>query len=194
MIDTDFGPDEGIRAGQATSDPVIRWDRSHRDGGSAYLPYAARVPSGSRWVGRHQYDTGEGGVGLQGSHRGTQNHLAAPKKMLIVDDDADIVELLSMVLESPGRVLLTAYDGQEALDVVHHERPDLVLTDVMMPRLDGRELCHRIKSDETLEDTKVVLITAVQDLNPAECGADGYVPKPFDMNRLAALVAGWLSS
>jgi CheY-like chemotaxis protein len=107
------------------------------------------------------------------------------KKVLIVDDEVEIVELIAMVLDNGKMELLSAYDGEQALEIVHESRPDLVLTDVMMPRLDGRELCKRIKSDPTTNGTVVVLMSAVNRIEAAECRADGIIRKPFDISQVS---------
>ncbi|MDQ3856732.1 MAG: response regulator [Chloroflexota bacterium] len=114
------------------------------------------------------------------------------KKVLIVDDEPDIVDMVSLVLEDQGLNLLTAYDGEQALRLALQEHPDLLLTDVMMPRLDGRELCARLKSDPSMSGTTVVLMSAMLNLDPNGCQAAALVRKPFDIALLADTVTGLL--
>lgn len=115
------------------------------------------------------------------------------KKLLIVDDEAEIVELVSMVLERDDRALFAAYDGEQALEIVREERPDLVLSDIMMPRLDGRELCRRIRADPETSGTVIILMSAVHKIEAADCGADGLIRKPFDISMVMGLINRHLS-
>ncbi len=110
------------------------------------------------------------------------------KKLLIVDDEAEIVELVTMVLEQDDRSIFTAYDGEQALEIVHEEQPDLVLSDIMMPRLDGRELCKRIRADPTTSGIVIILMSAVHKLEAADCDADGLIRKPFDISMITGLI------
>ena len=115
------------------------------------------------------------------------------KKILVVDDEAEIVELISMVLEDGDYFVLSAYDGEQALEIVREERPDLVLSDVMMPRLDGRELCKRIRSDPSTEATVVILMSAIHRIDPGECAADELIRKPFDITAVTETVDRYLA-
>ena len=110
------------------------------------------------------------------------------KKVLIVDDETQVVELLTIVLEGDHHELFAAFDGEEALEVVRRERPHLVLSDVMMPRLDGRELCRQIKADPSTRDTSVILMSAMHRLDPGESGADEVISKPFDITSVQNVV------
>ncbi len=114
------------------------------------------------------------------------------KKVLIVDDEAEIVELVSMVLEDDDLSLLAAYDGEQALQIVRAERPDVVLSDIMMPRLDGRELCRQIKADPDIRDTIIILMSAVHRTEAADCGADELIRKPFDIASVTQMVSHYL--
>ena len=116
------------------------------------------------------------------------------KKVLIVDDEVEIVELISMVLDNDDTSLLAAYDGEQALEIVREEAPDLVLSDVMMPRLDGRELCRQIKSDPGTSDTVVILMSAVNRIDPGECDADALIHKPFDITQVMDTIDRFLDS
>ncbi|ACZ41095.1 response regulator receiver protein [Thermobaculum terrenum ATCC BAA-798] len=114
------------------------------------------------------------------------------KKVLIVDDEAEIVELIVMVLDDGQVQLLTAYDGEQAMRIIKEQRPDVVLTDVMMPRLDGRELCKMVKSDPSISDTKVILMSAIHRLDKGDCPADGLIHKPFDIVAIVEAVHKFL--
>ncbi len=112
----------------------------------------------------------------------------ALKKLLVVDDEPEIVELVSLLLDGEGRRLLAAHDGQQALEMARREKPDLLLTDVMMPRLDGRELCRQVKADPATDHVRVALMSAMRTLEPGECRADALIPKPFDLDEVVATV------
>jgi len=113
--------------------------------------------------------------------------------VLIVDDEQHIRLLIEQTLEEledEGIQLLTAADGEEALDVVEIHRPELVFLDVMMPKKNGFEVCEAIKHERGLASTKVVLLTAKGQAVDREAGlaagADRYVTKPFDPDELLA--------
>lgn len=117
--------------------------------------------------------------------------------ILVVDDDTDLVEALSMKLESENFDVAKAYDGIEGFEKIKEQRPALVILDVMMPRKDGFQLCDELKNDETYKDIPVILLTAVADAvnstNYTHMGgkttlADDYVPKPIDLNKLMEIV------
>ena len=114
-------------------------------------------------------------------------------KVLIVDDETQLVELLRMVLDDDHREVFSAHDGVDALEIVRRERQHLVLSDVMMPRLDGRELCRRIKSDPATRHTVVILMSAMYRLEPGESGADEVIPKPFDITSVQNVVQDLLA-
>ena len=114
--------------------------------------------------------------------------------VLIVDDEQHIRLLIEQTLEEledEGVQLLTAADGEEALEVVEIHRPELVFLDVMMPRKNGFEVCAAIKHERGLASTKVVLLTAKGQAVDREAGmaagADRYVTKPFDPDELLAM-------
>lgn len=115
------------------------------------------------------------------------------KTVLIVDDEIEIVELISMVIEDAGIRVLAAYDGEEALELVRAHHPDLVLTDIMMPRLDGRQLCQMVKDDPATSTTIVILMSAVHRVDPMQCGADELIRKPFDITSVTNTVNRFLA-
>lgn len=113
-------------------------------------------------------------------------------RILIVDDNEMNRDLLVRRLERMGYEALTANDGQSALDTLDSHRVDLVLLDIMMPRLDGYQVLERMKADEYLADLPVIMITAVDELDSAvkciEMGADDYLTKPFNAVLLGARI------
>ena len=117
--------------------------------------------------------------------------------VLVVDDDPDLVESVSMKLESENFNVAKAYDGVEALDRIKEERPDLIILDVMMPRKNGYELCDELKKSEEYKDIIVVLLTAVADavtstsfthMDGKTTLADDFIPKPIELDRLIEIV------
>jgi len=119
-----------------------------------------------------------------------------PKRVLIVDDESRIRLLIEMLLEDfedDGVELLLAANGQEGLDLVRQYRPELVLLDVMMPVINGFEVCRTVKKEWAMDDVTIVLLTAKgqrQDLQQGEeVGADSYMTKPFNPDELLALVS-----
>ena len=107
---------------------------------------------------------------------------------MIVEDESDVAELARLALESEDVTVTLAFDGLSALDEIPRVRPDLVLLDVMMPTVDGFDLCKRLKDDPDTEDIIVVLFTAANEPFIIErivgVGADDYVMKPIDGTRL----------
>ncbi len=111
------------------------------------------------------------------------------RKVLIVDDDEELVELLSDVFEKDGRFdIRTANNGFDAGMLVREFRPDLVVLDVMLPDINGKEVCQRIRSDDTLESVKIICISGmVEQDKVAELrlsGANDFMHKPFNVDRL----------
>lgn len=112
-------------------------------------------------------------------------------KVLIIDDEAHIRLLLEQTLEDleeEGVLLLSAADGEEGLQIVREEAPQLVILDVMLPRLSGFDVCQTIKQQWQMEDVAVVLLTAkgqeYDRQQGLDAGADGYLTKPFDPDAL----------
>lgn len=119
------------------------------------------------------------------------------KLILVVDDDIDLVEAVTMKLESLNYAVAKAYDGVEGFDKIKSRRPDLVILDVMMPRKDGYQLCDELKKSDDYKDIPVVLLTAVTDAisstNYTHMGgkttlADDFVSKPIDLDKLMEIV------
>lgn len=117
---------------------------------------------------------------------------ATRERVLIIEDDPDIVELLQYNLEREGFRTLTATDGEEGLRQVESRNPDLVLLDLMLPGMDGLDVCRRLKQKAETSDVPVVIITAKGEEGDVvlglELGADDYVPKPFSPREVVARV------
>ncbi len=118
-------------------------------------------------------------------------------KILIAEDERDIRELISFTLEFEGYDVIMAPNGEDALELVFKERPDLVLLDVRMPRLDGYEVCRSIKHDVTIEHIPVAFISAKGQQSEIDegirAGAVDYLIKPFSRDQLLTMVARLLS-
>ena len=108
------------------------------------------------------------------------------KKILIVDDEKDIVETLSFMLKAKGFECICAYDGEEGLSLAKSEKPDLVILDVMMPKINGYKICRLLKFDNNYKSIPIIMITARSQeedkIIGEETGADEYITKPFDID------------
>jgi len=115
-----------------------------------------------------------------------------PSKILVVDDETYIVELVKFNLEKEGFRVVVAYDGQSALDVVKSESPDLIILDIMLPNMDGFEVCQTLKNDIKYNFIPIIMLTArgeeIDTVLGLELGADDYVKKPFSPRELVARV------
>ena len=121
--------------------------------------------------------------------------------ILVVDDDPDLVDMVSMALENKGYRVAAAYDGVEAWDRIKEEKPALMILDVMMPRKDGYKVCDEVKGDPAYQDIKVILLTAVGSAVTSTSYthkdgmttlADDYCPKPIEMDALMELVEDYV--
>ncbi|MBS4535398.1 response regulator transcription factor [Clostridium sp. D2Q-14] len=114
------------------------------------------------------------------------------EKILIVDDEEHIIELIKYNLEKNEYKVITAYDGKEAYEKAIKEMPDLILLDIMLPILDGIEVCKKIKKDEKTEDIPIIMLTAkgeeMDKVIGLEIGADDYITKPFGVRELIARI------
>jgi len=114
------------------------------------------------------------------------------KTILIVDDEPDILMLTSIRLKKLGFNVITAVDGREAVHVVKSKEPDLVLLDLILPVVNGTDVCKKIKNDEKLKHIPIILFTAHSDTMTAEkakrFGANDYIVKPFDPDELIAKI------
>ncbi len=116
--------------------------------------------------------------------------------VLIVDDNAQNVELLSAFLESLSVKIVTAADGVEALEKVAQHNPDLILLDIMMPRMSGFQVCKTLKGDARTRDIQVLMVTALNELGDIEaaneCGTDDFISKPVNKFELMTRVKSLL--
>jgi CheY-like chemotaxis protein len=112
--------------------------------------------------------------------------------ILIVDDEGPIRDFLAMLLEDAGHHILRAIHGADALNQVEAERPDLVIADIMMPVLNGADLCRRLKAAPQTRPIPVILMSAGALRAPDGAGADAFIAKPFDLEEMEALVQKWL--
>ena len=114
------------------------------------------------------------------------------EKILIVDDEKDIVELVEYNLKKEGYRTISAYTGEKALDLVKREMPDLIVLDLMLPGIDGLEVCRMLKKDSHTSRIPVIMLTAKGEETDIvvglELGADDYVTKPFGVRQLIARV------
>ena len=118
--------------------------------------------------------------------------MASKTRILIVDDEADLVSVLRIGLEIEGFEVLAASDGEEGLRKAREEKPDLVVLDLMLPKLDGYRVCRALKFDERYRGLPIVILSArsgEQDRRLAfDMGADAFVSKPYDMAALVKLI------
>jgi CheY-like chemotaxis protein len=112
--------------------------------------------------------------------------------VVVADDESHILQLLAMVLGDLGAEVVGVRNGELALRAAQERRPALLISDVMMPRLRGDELCRRVKADPELARTAVVLLSAVSREDIPESGADAFVAKPFDLDEIEALARRYL--
>jgi DNA-binding response OmpR family regulator len=110
-------------------------------------------------------------------------------KILVVDDDPKIAELIRLYLERNRYVVLTAYDGLQALELARQKRPDLILLDLLLPKMDGLDVCHILSAES---DVPIIILTAKatdeDKLVGLELGADDYITKPFNPREVVARV------
>jgi len=108
----------------------------------------------------------------------------ANKKILVVDDETQLVEMVKMRLEANGYDVIVAYDGQDGLDKARQEKPDLIILDLMLPKIDGYKVCRMLKFDEKYKNIPIIMFTARAQAEDEklgkEVGADDYVTKPFE--------------
>ncbi|MHB8091263.1 MAG: hybrid sensor histidine kinase/response regulator [Syntrophales bacterium] len=113
-------------------------------------------------------------------------------KILIVEDSPTQAEKLKHILEEQGHQVIHAMNGRDALAILNDQMPNLVISDIIMPEMDGFELCRNIKADERLRSTPVILLTSLSDpqdvIKAVQCGADQFVTKPYDEQHLLTTV------
>jgi len=119
------------------------------------------------------------------------------KKILVVDDEVDLVETIRFPLEMDGFNVLVSYNGEDALNQARKEKPDLIILDLMLPKLDGYKVCRLLKFDERYKDIPILMLTAKTQekdkLLGKETGANEYMTKPFDIDDLMKKVRVYLN-
>lgn len=118
--------------------------------------------------------------------------MSPKKRILVIDDETNMVELIKFRMEAAGYEVIAAHDGQEGWEKIKTVKPDLVLLDIMMPKMDGYNVCKLAKLDKDLKDIPIIMLTAKgqdQDKMLAlNVGADGYISKPFEGKNLLAVI------
>lgn len=108
----------------------------------------------------------------------------AKKRVLLVDDEKDFVEVVTTRLESNNYEVISAYDGEEALQKVADSRPDLIILDIMLPKISGFDVCRKLKNDQAYKHIPIIMLTAKfqpNDINFGKAmGAEAYITKPFE--------------
>ena len=114
------------------------------------------------------------------------------KKILIADDEILVHEMITIVLSSDEFEIIHAYDGQETVDCIENEQPDLIVLDIMMPFKDGRDICRDLKLNSKTKDIIILMLSAkdaqFDRVTGLELGADDYMTKPFTANHLASQI------
>ena len=120
------------------------------------------------------------------------------KKILLVDDEQDIVETLKFVLESEGYTCFCAYNGEDGLKLAKEIIPDLMVLDVMMPKINGFKISRLLKYDAKYKNIPILMVTARSQeedkLIGEETGADEYITKPFDLDEVVKTVQKYLNT
>jgi DNA-binding response OmpR family regulator len=115
-----------------------------------------------------------------------------PKEILIVDDEPSIVVPIQFLMQQQGYNVIVAENGHDALDMIYKYKPDLILLDIMLPGIDGYEVCEIVRLNPKLRDVKIIFITAkgreVEIAKGLALGADAYITKPFSNAELVAKV------
>ena len=118
------------------------------------------------------------------------------KKILVVDDELDMLMAIKLRLETSGYEVITATDGLEGLNVARKDKPDLIVLDIMLPKMNGFKVARFLKFDESYKHIQILMLTALSaedDRNTgAETGADAYLTKPFDAEQLLSTIRSLL--
>src|SRR5210317_1641330 len=115
-----------------------------------------------------------------------------PKEILIVDDEPGVVVPIQFLMEQQGYIVMVAERGEDALDLIYHYKPDLVILDIMLPGIDGYEVCEIVRLNPNYRDVKIMFLTAkgreVDIAKGLSLGADVYITKPYSNDELVAKV------
>jgi len=118
-------------------------------------------------------------------------------KILVVDDEPNILRLMEFILARQGHEILSAINGEQALETVRAQKPDLVLLDIMIPRIDGYEVARILRADPDTASLPIIMLSAKaqeEDIQRGHSlGVDEYITKPFSPDHLVAVVTGYLS-
>ena len=113
-------------------------------------------------------------------------------KIMIVDDEKDAILPVRISLEADNHIVIEAYDGHEAIEKARSEIPDMILLDMMMPKMKGDEVCNRLKEDPRTRLIPIIMVTGLDNVSnkieSLDKGADDYITKPFDLNELKARI------
>lgn len=119
------------------------------------------------------------------------------KKILVVDDEPQVVDTIRARLEANGYEVVTGYDGMEALNMARKKNPDLVILDLMLPKLDGYQVCRMLKFDKKMSKIPIIMLTGLGEKEDREWGqkvkADAYITKPFNVEELLKKIGALLS-
>jgi two-component system alkaline phosphatase synthesis response regulator PhoP len=119
------------------------------------------------------------------------------KKILVVDDEVDLAKAISFSLTAEGYTVLVSHNGEDALNQARKENPDLILLDIMLPKLDGYKVCRLLKFDERYKHIPILMLTAkTQEKDKIvgmETGANEYITKPFDVDELTEKIKAYLN-
>jgi len=120
------------------------------------------------------------------------------KRLLLVEDDLYSSETLKFALEAKGYEVVLATNGKEALNLVREKHPQLIILDIMLPKMDGYHFCRLIKFDARFKDIPVIIVSSkIQEADKKlgiACGGNEYVTKPYDINNLVNMVEGYLKT
>ena len=120
----------------------------------------------------------------------------AGKKVLLVDDEVDFIDVVRVRLEANNFEVIVAYDGEAALEKVKEDKPDIIILDVMMPKINGFEVCRMLKFDDNYKAIPIIILSALGQQfdreKAVQCGADAYFIKPFDLNLLVTKIESML--
>ncbi len=132
------------------------------------------------------------GVEIDNTSAQSRRYAISKKKILIVEDEPELVRLISFHMSIAGYEVLSADDGIEALEMCRNNKPDLIILDIMLPRIDGWEVCRRLKQDRRMSNVPIIILSALSEVSDKlkgfDLGSDDYVTKPFSPRELVVRV------